>query len=292
MPMITVFTSTYNRGHLLHTCYESLKRQKDKDFEWLIVDDGSTDNTKEIVEEWKKELNGFEIRYISKPNGGLSSGYNTAIANLKSELAVCIDSDDALADDAITLIKEAFAKYGADKEIAGIIGLDVDPQGKVIGHEFHREGKINAVDLMPDRTIGDKKYVFKTDLLKSVCPIPIIEGEKDLNPHYLVLKLSEQFKFAALNIPLCVVDYQENGMSSNMWKQFLNSPRSFLLWRQEILKFKHLPLSYRFRMAVHLYSSAYLLKERVQINDEKVLYFFAKPFGYAWSKMVQKKGKD
>ena len=89
---------------MLRRTYESLKRQTDKDFEWLIVDDGSTDNTNEIVAGWLQEEHEFPIRYIWKINEGFHTGYNTAIANMDSELAVCIDSDDYMPDDAVELI--------------------------------------------------------------------------------------------------------------------------------------------------------------------------------------------
>ena len=103
MNRITVFTPTYNRGNLLKKGYEALLHQEDKRFEWLIIDDGSQDNTKEIVEQWINEKK-IDIRYIYKENGGLHTAYNLAIANINTELAVCVDSDDFLADDAIFTI--------------------------------------------------------------------------------------------------------------------------------------------------------------------------------------------
>ena len=93
---ITVFTPTYNRAYILPKCYESLCHQTCKDFEWLIIDDGSTDGTKELVARWQAHGNGYPIRYIYKQNGGLHTGYNTAIANMDTELSVCIDSDDSM----------------------------------------------------------------------------------------------------------------------------------------------------------------------------------------------------
>ena len=79
MPKITVFTPTYNRAYILPKCYESLNCQTCKDFEWLVIDDGSTDHTKELVTGWQERENGYPIRYIYKENGGLHTGYNTAI---------------------------------------------------------------------------------------------------------------------------------------------------------------------------------------------------------------------
>ena len=95
MKTLTIFTPAYNRAYCLDRCYKALKRQTNKDFDWLIIDDGSTDNTRELVQSWiDKQDNGFEIRYIYKENGGLHTAYNEAIANMDTELSMCIDSDD------------------------------------------------------------------------------------------------------------------------------------------------------------------------------------------------------
>lgn len=118
-PTITVFTPAYNRAYTLHLCYESLKRQTSKDFKWLIIDDGSTDNTKHLVDSWINENNGFEIKYIYKENGGMHTAHNKAYENIDTELNVCIDSDDYMTDDAIEKIVKFWEKNGEDK-YAGI----------------------------------------------------------------------------------------------------------------------------------------------------------------------------
>ena len=104
MATITVFTPAYNRAKTLPRTYSSLVKQDCKDFVWLIVDDGSTDETGELVKKWKQADNGFEIRYIYKENGGMHTAHNTAYENIDTELNVCIDSDDCLAEGAIKKI--------------------------------------------------------------------------------------------------------------------------------------------------------------------------------------------
>ena len=144
-PTITVFTPTYNRAYCLHNGYEALCRQTLKDFIWLVVDDGSTDNTKELVEEWQKKDNGFEIQYLYKENGGLASGYNAAIAVMDTELSVCVDSDDYLADDAIEKVVKYWQANGSEK-LAGIVGLDCTPDGEVIGDLLPNQRTVNLID--------------------------------------------------------------------------------------------------------------------------------------------------
>ena len=136
MPILTIFTPAYNRGHTLPRTYASLRRQDCKDFIWLVVDDGSTDNTAELVKVWQAEETEFEIRYLYKENGGMHTAHNAAYANIDTELNVCIDSDDALADGAVRCIVDLWDKTDRRK-YAGIIGLDADMNtGKVIGTGF------------------------------------------------------------------------------------------------------------------------------------------------------------
>ena len=120
MATLTVFTPTYNRAYVLKQCYDSLCRQTCKDFVWLIVDDGSSDNTKEIVEKWMANDNGFEIRYVYKQNGGMHTGHNKAYELIDTELNVCIDSDDFMPDDAVELIVN-FWEENRDSSYSGIL---------------------------------------------------------------------------------------------------------------------------------------------------------------------------
>ena len=136
MKFLTVFTPAYNRAETLKRTYESLCEQDCKEFIWLIVDDGSTDDTQELVQNWIKKNNGFEIKYIYKENGGMHTAHNVAYENITTELNVCIDSDDRLAAGAVTKIKNKWNKV-KNKGYAGIIGLDADLNtGRVIGKGF------------------------------------------------------------------------------------------------------------------------------------------------------------
>ena len=109
---LTVFTPAYNRAHTLPRTYESLCRQSCKDFVWLIVDDGSSDGTRALVEEWQTRDNGFPIRYIYKENGGMHTAHNVAYDNITTELNTCIDSDDALAEGAVEVILSLWERAG------------------------------------------------------------------------------------------------------------------------------------------------------------------------------------
>ena len=134
MKTLTIFTPTYNRAHTIGRTYESLLRQTCRDFEWLIIDDGSTDNSRELIGGWIKEGK-ISIRYIHQENQGMHGAHNTAYRNIRTELNTCIDSDDFMPDDAVEKIVRFWREHGSDK-YAGIVGLDQTEDGKVIGTGF------------------------------------------------------------------------------------------------------------------------------------------------------------
>ena len=292
MKAITVFTPTYNRAYILGKCYQSLNAQTCKDFEWLIIDDGSTDNTRELVETWMQQDNGYPIRYIYKENGGLHTGYNTAIANMDTPLSVCIDSDDCMPDNAIELILSMWSTID-DPNIAGLVGLDFDQDGNLIGKLLPEESDINVATLLCVPGMGDKKYVVRNDLLKTIAPMPVFLGEKNFNPHYLIICLSRQYRFKPVNKCFCLVEYQPDGMTANIWKQYRNSPNSFAELRRVILQVPGMTARYRFKTAAH-YVASNLLARNKQIlrrSPAKLLTVLAYPVGVGLALLIQSKSK-
>ena len=253
---LTVFTPTYNRAHTLGRTYESLWKQTCKDFEWLVIDDGSTDNTKELVQEWMKEEK-IPIRYIYKENGGLYTGYNTAYANIDTELNVCIDSDDFMPENAVEIIVETWHKKGSNK-YAGIIGLDYYANsGKPIGGKFPDTLKeCYLVDFQIHRTrLGDVKQVMRTDLMKEVAPLTGFPGEKNFNPYYMLMQVGDKYPSLVINENLCFVEYQQtDSMSAGIFQQYVNSPHSFAKMRILAMQLERSTLRYRLRSAIHYVS--------------------------------------
>ena len=238
MALLTVFTPTYNRAYTLSRTYRSLCRQDCKDFSWLIVDDGSSDDTRKLVDKWKSENNGFEIRYIYKENGGMHTAHNVAYENIDTELNVCIDSDDCMALGAVKKIKAEWERI-REKGYAGIIGLDADLNtGKIIGKGFP--------DKMTETTLrgyysaggaGDKKLIYRTDLMKKYPPYPVFEGEKYVALAYKYLLCDQEYKLSVLNEVLCNVEYQPDGSTNTMWKQYINNPKGFAFWRKVCMQY-------------------------------------------------------
>lgn len=258
--MLTVFTPTYNRAHTIGRTYNSLCRQTVKDFIWLVIDDGSVDDTSILVRKWQNCDNNFEIQYVYKENGGLHTGYNKAIELIDTELCMCIDSDDYLPDNAIELILDFWLKNKSE-DIAGFIGRDSYTNGILIGGEFPKVEKAHIVELDDKYGFhGDTKMVFRTDLLRKVAPQPTYNGEKNFNPIYMALLIDYQYEFKLLNKNLCYVEYDESGMSFNILKQYYNSPNSFAALRIVNIKSPHISFKRKIRHYIHLGSSILLSK--------------------------------
>lgn len=281
MPLITVFTPAYNRAHTLGRTYQSLLAQDSKDFLWLVVDDGSTDDTAQLVRGWQARDNGFEIRYLRKENGGMHTAHNAAYAGIDTELNVCIDSDDALAPGAIAKIAAKWAQVKG-QGYAGLIGLDADlTTGRVIGKGFP-EGltETTVIGYYARGGAGDKKLVYRTDLIKQYPDYPVFEGEKYVSLAYKYRLIDQDYQMAVLNEVLCLVEYQEDGSSKTMLRQYFRNPKGFAFWRKVCMAY---PVSRKrqFIDCVHYVSSSLLAKDRhfFRQSPKKALTLLAMPGG-------------
>ena len=289
---LTVFTPAYNRAHTLPRTYESLCRQSCKAFIWLIVDDGSTDQTAELVKKWQRQENGFEIRYIYKENGGMHTAHNTAYEHIDTELNTCIDSDDAIAEDAVRKILDKW-KTVRDKGYAGIIGLDADFSGNVIGKGFP-EGmtETTVVGYYTAGGRGDKKLVYRTDVINQYPPYPVFPGEKYVALSYKYRLIDQDYKMAVLDEILCNVEYQADGSSMNMLRQYALNPKGFAFWRKVCMQY---PTGKKrlFIDCVHYVSSSILAKNRRYLieSPEKGLTVFATIPGVLLAGYIRKKTK-
>ncbi|MDO5408949.1 MAG: glycosyltransferase family 2 protein [Lachnospiraceae bacterium] len=290
MATLTVFTPAYNRAHTLSRTYESLKRQSCKDFVWLIVDDGSQDNTAELVKKWQKQKNGFEIRYVYKKNGGMHTAHNVAYEKIDTELNVCIDSDDCMADEAVKKILDIW-KEVKEQGYAGLIGLDADFEGNIIGNGF--DEKLKETTLMgyyASGGSGDKKLVYRTDVIKQYPPYPVFEGERYVALAYKYRLIDQDYKLAVLNEVLCNVEYQADGSSGTMWKQYLLYPKGFAFWRKICMQY---PVSKKRLIidCIHYCSSSQIAKDKhyIKKSPKKLLTLLCVPLGYALTKYVNNK---
>ena len=253
---ITVFTPSYNRAYCLHKCYESLLEQSNQDFIWLIIDDGSTDNTKEIVASWIHEAK-IDIQYHFQENQGMHGAHNTAYSLIETPLNVCIDSDDAMAKNGIEIMLNAWKKIEEKPEYAGLVGLDADESGNLIGSKIPNNIKdITLYDLYNKYGVtGDKKLVYRTDIVKKYPPYPIFKGERFVPLDYLYLLIDQDYHLAPLNEVLIIVDYQLDGSTLNIFKQYRKNPRGFAFSRISRIDYGSTFVE-KLKNSIHLVSSS------------------------------------
>lgn len=252
-PFLTVFTPAYNRAYTLPRTYESMKQQKNTDFIWLIVDDGSSDNTAELVKQWQTEENGFEIRYIYKENGGMHTAHNTAYELIDTELNTCVDSDDALAPDAVQIIFDAWQKV-RDKGYAGMVALDSEFGGKLIGKGFP-EGltETTLYGYYRNGGSGDKKLILRTDVVRQYPSYPTFAGERFVALGSLYHMIDRDYKLSVLDAVVCLVEYMPDSSTNNMIRQYYRNPNGFRYSRLVELQS---PLNLKRRLKVYVHYAA------------------------------------
>jgi glycosyltransferase involved in cell wall biosynthesis len=280
MKKLTVFTPTYNRAYCLPVCYESLKRQTSRDFVWLIIDDGSTDNTEQLVAGWIAE-NEIHIRYHRQDNQGMHGAHNTAYKLIDTELNVCIDSDDYMPEHAVEQINTYWELHG-NEQISGIVGLDSFTDGRIIGTKLPENIKSSTLFGLysKHRVTGDKKLVYRTELTRKY-PYPLFENEKYVGLAYKYYKLDEQYELLLMNEVLCCVEYLPDGSSMNMMMQYRKNPRGFAFYRKELMKLPFASSFFKFRQSIHYVSSCLTSGNRSFMKETpaKLLTLLAIPLG-------------
>ena len=276
---LTVFTPAYNRAHTISRTYESLCRQTSKDFCWLVIDDGSVDNTRELVEEWIRD-NKIPIRYIYQRNQGMHGAHNTAYRNIDTELNTCIDSDDYMPDDAVEKIVTFWKKYGSDEY----------DKGEIIGTKFPINMKITTLSgFYQGGGKGDKKLVYRTEVIKRYPEYPLFEGEKYVGLAYKYMLIDLDYKLLVINEPLVIVDYQSDGSSVNMYQQYWNNPRGFAFFRKTEMKVTR-SWKRQFIVCVHYVSSSFISENKhfIQESPKRCMTVFAIPWGWLLFRLIKR----
>lgn len=289
---LTIFTPAYNRAHTIGRTYESLLRQTCKDFEWLVIDDGSTDNTRELVAGWIKE-NRIPIRYIRQENQGMHGAHNTAYRNIFTELNTCIDSDDFMPDDAVEKILRFWTEHGSEK-YAGLIGLDQTQDGNIIGTAFSqdfRETTLQGFYAAGGR--GDKKLVYRTDIINQYPEYPLFEGERYVGLAYKYMLIDQDYKLLTMNEPLVTVEYQPDGSSYNMYNQYWRNPKGFSFFRKTEMLCAPTVMR-RFISCIHYVASSVIARNRrfIRESPRKLMTLIATPLGLLWYLQIRSKVKN
>lgn len=236
---ITVFTPTYNRAYIIEKLYISLKRQSFTDFEWLVIDDGSEDNTEQMFKMWLKDNNSFTIRYLKIRNGGKHRAINIATDLAKGELFFIVDSDDYLVEDAL----ETVVKWEMDlqnKEIyCGLSGNRGKSKSKFIGTTFAGE-YIDATSLERNQynITGDKAEVFYTEILQKY-KFDEIDGETFITESTVWDRMAKDgYKIRWFNKVIYICDYLEDGLTQNMESIFSKNPIGTAIYFKQQITFR------------------------------------------------------
>jgi len=254
MPFLTIFTPTYNRAGLLPRLYKSLKSQKSKDFEWIIVDDGSNDGTEELVDKWLKEKNKFNIIYKKTKNGGKHRAINLGVKLARGKMFFIVDSDDYLPDDAVKFIKQNEAAL--PKGFAGLSGrLIIEPLeggGSFVGTFRDGVASVDGTTLERKKNgiTGDQAEVFYTEILREF-PFPTFKDERFMEEAVVWNRIARAgFRIRWFEKPIYVCEYRSDGLSASARENHKRSPRGYRLYVGEFIK-SRAPFKERAHLALY-----------------------------------------
>ena len=233
MTKLTICTPTFNRAYILPKLYDSLNNQSCSSFEWLIIDDGSSDNTEEIVSSWLKKENNFPIRYYKKQNGGKCSAINCGLDLSQGELFLVIDSDDTVTPDAVEKVIELERTINNKEEFCGIslnLGLSIDSTPNKIFKEKYKDGTL--LDRYSEFD-GERAFAFYTEVHKKY-KYPIFENEKFITEAVVWNRIANDgYKMRFSNDIICIYEYRDDGLTKAGNSIFINNPHGYGLWIKE-----------------------------------------------------------
>ncbi len=250
--MVTVFTPTYNRAYSLPRLYNSLCKQTCKDFEWLIVDDGSSDDTEKLISNYLNE-NIIPIRYYKQLNGGKHRAINHGVRRAKGELFFIVDSDDWLADNAIERILLRYQGIKNNSDFAGVCGLRVYPSGTKIGGE-NNFGILDCTSLdfrYKYNVSGDMAEVIRTDILKKY-PFPEFKNEKFCPEALIWNRIALKYKLRYFYERIYICEYLPDGLTSKITRIRHLSPKASTLYYSEFTKMP-IPRLHRIKGAINFW---------------------------------------
>lgn len=261
--LITIITPAYNRAKYLSSLYQSLLNQTNNNFEWLIVDDGSTDDTFNVISAYVAEKK-IQIKYIKKENGGKHTALNLGIKAIETPLTFIVDSDDKLTDDAIETINLYYEKY-KQKGLCGFSFLRKYPDGKINGNLFNPDEiidtyincRVNSNDMN-----SDKAEVYFTSCLKEF-PFPEFEGERFLGEDVVWARMSRKYKMVHINKPIYISEYLETGLTRNRRNNNIKSPNGCMTRANEYL-YNDVNLKFREKCALQYLIYGWFAKKKTK----------------------------
>ncbi|MDR6121900.1 glycosyltransferase involved in cell wall biosynthesis [Bacillus sp. SLBN-46] len=253
-PKITVFTATYNRGYIIESLYRSLQRQSIFNFEWLVIDDGSTDNTEKLFHKWVKEFNNFKIIYKKVPNGGLNRAINLGVSLANGEYFCKVDSDDYLTDDCIFKLNNWIKEIHENNKILGVGGLrgtkDLKPLKSTYPYIDDTKGYVDATDLEREKYNLDHEMceVYKLEILKKY-PFQVWPSEKFAPEQITLFEMAlDGYQIRWHKDIVCICEYREDGLTKGSWNLLRMNPMGYAMMYNHMLKYEK-PFIYKLNAA-------------------------------------------
>lgn len=259
MPLITVFTPAYNRGYIISKLYESLCRQTFTDFEWLVVDDGSTDDTGTLIGKFIAE-NKITIRYLRQENGGKHRAINRGVHEAYGELFFIVDSDDHLADNALERVAFHYGNVRNDSSFAGVSGLRAFPSGEKIGGEENWEVlDCSSLDFRHKHGAkGDMAEAYRLSVLREF-PFPEIDGEKFCAEGLVWNRIARKYKIRYFYEKIYIGEYLPDGLTASSVRCRRNSPETALIAYAEFMRAR-VPAKQKLKGAINFWRFAFCSK--------------------------------
>jgi glycosyltransferase involved in cell wall biosynthesis len=227
-PVFTVFTPTFDRAHTLPRVYESLRQQTLQDFEWVVVDDGSTDGTAALVERWMEEAE-LPIRYFRQANSGKHVADNLAAREARGVFYATLDADDYYLPHSLETFSRVWETIDAGDRsgYVGVVALCADLDGAVIGTPFPRDPLDTTYTELADtyKVTGDKAGIAQTEVIRRF-PFAVVPGEKLVIEGAVYAQIAQEYRIRCVNEVLKVVDYQQSGLSASARRDFQHNPRT------------------------------------------------------------------
>lgn len=224
-PTLSIVTPAYNRGKLLRNCYESLQKQTCMDFEWIVVDDGSTDFTEEVMADIKSEIQSFDIIYVQKKNGGKHTALNASHPFIKGRYVLILDSDDYLVPEAVNTVLENWANYADDMSIGLITFLRCNNYGQWLAYAKDENIPVDILNYQRVCVLSsDCCEVIRTELFKKY-KFPVFKNENFVAETALWYKVGIDYKTIYVNKAVYVCEYLEGGLTESGRKMRIKNPK-------------------------------------------------------------------
>ena len=287
-PLLTIFTPTYNRAHTLGRLYESLCNQTSKKFVWLLVDDGSTDDTKDIIAKWQKEKK-VTIKYIYQKNAGKMQAHNTGVENTETALFLCLDSDDYISTTAVAEILVEYDNIRDDSDICGLLAYKGYSVTETIGEQMPFMDYASLEEAYRNGLSGDTTLVFKTDVIREY-KFPRFNDEKFVPEAYVYTQIDQKYRYKLIHRIWTICEYMSDGYSKNKINNFNKNAYGMSEYYNLRVKYAGFDCINKSKWTVGYicYSIISNRKDPFKTASDKLLYICLYPIGWMLAKKRRK----